>query len=459
MRLFIISFFIANLFLGVFFIDLWTTNSNTTSRILPAVTFIESGTFCIDKYEKLTIDKSIINGHYYSDKSPLPTWILIPLFSFFKFLGIADLNNGSLYGPPIYILADVLLGSIPFACIATLFFIVLSKNSGNERKFISPVILSTLPLYGSFLFIFSGTAFSHLFSGLLLFSTYLLIKRGNYLTAGVFAGLCFLCEYTLTVFFILWTLQIMWNEKKFWPSIRFVFGIMPSIILICIYNYCITGSAFDMIYKYHTFEGMDHNYAFTLPSMESLWSLSFSSFRGLFFYTPVLFLALFYFIKKIVAFPVRNSLAGILNNHILLPSIIFFFVIASYSYWDGGWTYGPRFLTGAGILLLFESAVYFSKNEVSKIMFWGLSISGFICAAAAKATLVYSLPSDSRNPVFELIFPALYRGDLNMNNILSALCSLNPTTAVVTFLILFPGIILFLNSNYRNFIINNHSRG
>ena len=65
-------FVAVNLLLSAYFLDA-VPSPNPTSRALPVLTIYEEGTYAIDTYEKFTMDKSFVNGHYYSDKAPLTT--------------------------------------------------------------------------------------------------------------------------------------------------------------------------------------------------------------------------------------------------------------------------------------------------------------------------------------------------------------------------------------------------
>ncbi|MBM3436251.1 MAG: hypothetical protein FJY07_08575, partial [Bacteroidetes bacterium] len=161
---FLVVFFLINLFLCSFYIDTWI-NANTTSRALPVITFFESGTFRIDKYHEKTCDKAFVNGHYYTDKAPLPTFIVLPVFGFMKSLGlIRPDENGSLFGKHVYILGGTLTAVLPFS----LLILWLFKRIENAGSALSPVLLATLPFYSSFIFLFAGTFFAHILSGLFL---------------------------------------------------------------------------------------------------------------------------------------------------------------------------------------------------------------------------------------------------------------------------------------------------
>ena len=99
------------------------------------VAFYEQGDFRIDKYHELTLDKAFIDGHYYTDKAPLPALVILPFFGLLKWLGIVQPVEGSFYGPAVYILGDVLCAVIPFVLILLLTFTAIKKH----RPALSPV--------------------------------------------------------------------------------------------------------------------------------------------------------------------------------------------------------------------------------------------------------------------------------------------------------------------------------
>ncbi|MEZ5196197.1 MAG: hypothetical protein R2764_07310 [Bacteroidales bacterium] len=257
---FIAIFFSINLILSCFYLDVWK-NANTTSRALPIISFYEEGTFRIDKYHDLTCDKSHINGHYYTDKAPLPTFFVLPFFGVLVKMGLISPDaQGSLFGDHIYILGGVLAGSLPFVLVILITFLKIECSKPG----ISPVILAMLPFYASFLYVFTGSYFAHLFSGLLLFISYLFLKKDKFLLAGMFAGMSFISEYNLAIIFVVWGFLILYRKRSLKPFALFGLGTLPSLVFILIYNFHFTGSPFEMLYKYHTFNQHDTNYGFLL---------------------------------------------------------------------------------------------------------------------------------------------------------------------------------------------------
>ena len=71
------AFVAVNLLLSAYFLDA-VPSPNPTSRALPVLTIYEEGRYAIDTYEKSTMDKSYVNGHYYSDKAPGAALTAVP---------------------------------------------------------------------------------------------------------------------------------------------------------------------------------------------------------------------------------------------------------------------------------------------------------------------------------------------------------------------------------------------
>ncbi|MBI5217315.1 MAG: hypothetical protein HY958_00095 [Bacteroidia bacterium] len=443
MKKFFILFLTLNFFLSVFYIDLWS-NSNTTSRALPIISFFENGTFQIDKYEKFTEDKSFIGNHYYTDKAPLPTYFVLPFFGFLKWTGLIQEHNGSLYGTRVYALGTILCSVIPFVLILFLTFRKIYKTS----KF-SPVLLSILPFYGSFIFIFAGTYFNHIISALFSLLSYCYLKEKKYFVAGIFAGLSFLCEYIVALVIAIWALQVLLNERSFKQAMKFTAGVLPSVVLIMIYNYCFTGSPFIMLYKFHTYEALHSNYGFSHPTPESLWGLVFSQYKGLLFYAPFLICIIIYVVLKFRKTPVREILGSVLSNYLIIASIAVIVLVSSYFGWWGGWTYGPRLILFIAVLLLYEGILFLSKQDFSKIFFWIPVIFGILCTFLDKATLLYSIPSEVKFPFSDMIIPQFFSWQLNSNNLFSLFFGTHTLFSFLIWCILFITFVILMTVIFR----------
>jgi hypothetical protein len=232
----IVSFFVLNLFLSAFFLDA-SMSANPMSRALPVLTFLEQGTFRIDAYKDLTIDKSLISGHYYSDKAPFTSVIVLPFFILCRLVGLGSTPPGRFKTFPIIILGDILCGSVPFALAMTLSLHELLRRYKRSYVYRS-VLVTVLSWYGSFLFVWSGLYFGHLLAGLfLLFSYIQLVDHKNSLVSGILLGFAILTDYPSAVAFPVWLLYLLRTEqRRVLPVGKLVLGLVPAGLFLISFN-------------------------------------------------------------------------------------------------------------------------------------------------------------------------------------------------------------------------------
>jgi hypothetical protein len=129
---------------------------------------------------------------------------------------------------------------------------------------------------------------------------------------------------------------------------------------------------------------------FSLPSITSLWGLSFSPYRGIFLYFPMTFLFVLSLVKKYFD-----------KEKIILFSYLFvgftFLFNSTYYAWSGDSCFGPRHLVIAIPFIILPIASF--ENKVIKILG---AISIFINLAG-----VSTVPSSN---ILTNIFMFLYRG-------------------------------------------------
>ncbi len=338
-RLFSVIFIVANILLSVYFLDS-VPSPNPTSRVLPVLTLYEEGTYAIDKYEKLTIDKAFINGHYYSDKAPLSTLVVLPFYGLLRALDLT--GTDAFHWLPVALLGDVLCGSLPFV---VLLWLVLRKLVGVAPA-TNPVLLCLFPLYGSCVFAYSGVFMGHLLAGILLCGSYILLKRRRYPTAcGLLLGLAVLAELPAALAVPIWAVAIARTRRRdlFW----FLAGGLPCVLALLLSNYAITGSLVTMPYAYvatTAFAGMRTAYGVSLPKPDALWGLLFSTYRGLFFYAPGLIVIAIAYVAARGTKVFREDLLSPLG----LLAVCYVLLISSYFVWWGGWAYRSAALDSAG---------------------------------------------------------------------------------------------------------------
>jgi hypothetical protein len=161
--------------------------------------------------------------------------------------------------------------------------------------------------------------------------------------AGLVAGLAASCFYVCGIAVVILAFAAAFSPqrhrgRKGLKVFRFILGTLPLIVLMAVYQGLCFGSPFRTAVEAST-PFTQRGFLFgviTIPSTDALYGITFSPYRGLFFVSPVLLMAIFGF-----AAMKRNyefwSLVAIIATFIL--------TIASFNGWNGGWAFGPRYLT------------------------------------------------------------------------------------------------------------------
>jgi len=472
---FFLAFVFINLFLCSYYLDMWTTPS-TLSRAFTVYQLSEKGVYNIDPYAQMCDDKSKIGEHFYSDKAPLPAFFVYPFnvllqnSTFTEALKYADqyypihiwringLPDGRttefFFITPVIFLGSLIVGSLPFLLILIITYISLQKN----KITFSPIYLM-LAFYGSYLFVYSGTFFNHIFAGALLLLSYYFIKERKYLWSGIFLGLSFISEYPVGLAIPIWFVLIFLNERKIKPLFLFSTGLLPGLLVLLFYNYYTSGSLLTMSYAYNAdtaYKEIHQNYGFSFPSFKSLWGLSFSGYMGLFIFAPLLFVSMFYFIKENLK---SKWLIMLKTNYLAIFTIAYFAMISCYFIWWGGWSYGPRYLIVLAVLLLYESILMLSALKFNKIAFFIFTAFGLLTSWIAKATLVYMIPDYgvykgiSVNTFFDITLPEFMAGRFNASNLFTMIFRTRPGIAAFLWLLFFILSLLLLHYLYYKLIV------
>ena len=71
-------------------------SANPASRAMTVLGVVERGTLNADPWAKLTSDRAIIDGHTYSDKAPLSSFVVIPFYWLWRFVHGGPYEPGDL---------------------------------------------------------------------------------------------------------------------------------------------------------------------------------------------------------------------------------------------------------------------------------------------------------------------------------------------------------------------------
>ncbi len=375
-------------------------NANTMSRAAMVAALVEHGTLCIDQYHQLTEDKALVEGHYYSEKAPLPALLVAPFWYLANAMHLVKPAENGLLTDELLRLGGFLCGSLPLALI----IIITWRRLRNSTLPLPKYWIASLPFLGSFLFVYSGSFHGHLLAALFLMIAWRARTNGHALVSGFFASAAVLCEYSLFVFPLIWLVQD--TAQRNWKAIGAqVFGGLPGVMVLFWMNLLVTGRPWILPYA-NVAEHVDRSggvLGLGMPSIEGLYGLLFSNFRGLFTHAPVTILC------AIVAFAWmwRHGWRRTVLHPLVLPSLLLVCMIAGHSMWWGGWAFGPRHLTTVAVLLLAAAIPRLPDRPWADGALVYLSIWGLLVAITAKCTTWYSLPTAVKHPFGEMILPAV----------------------------------------------------
>lgn len=373
-------------------------NANTVSRAAMVAAIVEQGTLRIDAYHALTDDKALVDGHYYSEKAPLPALLVTPFWWAFHRLGWVQPGPHGLLTPDLLRLGGFLCGSLPLALLITLLYARLR----HRTQPFPAAWMALLPFAGSFLFVYSGSFHGHLIAALFLVCAWLLRRQGSHLASALAASAAVLSEYSLFVFPLAWVAQDAARGR--WQAVGAqVFGGLPGLLALLLLNLLITGTPLKLPYA-EVAAHVDRSggsLGLGAPGLEAAWGLLFSSYRGLFTHAPATLLCA---VLALIAMR-RQGWRWTLFHPLVLPSIALVLLIAGHSMWWGGWAFGPRHLTSIAALLLIAALPRLPERPWADGALVWLTLWGVVVVVAAKCTTWYSLPTEARHPFREVIAP------------------------------------------------------
>ena len=424
-RTHIALFFLVNLALCSWHLDTGT-NDSIISRAALTAAIVEHGTVCIDAYHDGLGDKALVNGHYFSDKAPLPSLILVPIWWTAYHAGVVSPGKRGLLTESLLATGGFLFGSVPLAIIISLLW-WHGRRNGWSARWGFPLTIA-LPLFGSFLFVYSGTLYNHVPAALFLLLSSLAIADERPVAAGLWASAAVLTDTALAILVAVHGFQFLFFHG--WrKTIRFGTALLPAILGLLAWNNLVTGSPLSFTAAYAAnYPQMHEAYGFGASFFAAAPGLLFSTYRGLFFFMPVLF--------SIVFVQWRPGLRGLLSDPWVMPSVVFIAAYCTHATWWGGWAYGPRYLAAPGLLLFVFTLHHLRTQRWAAFALILTGAIGCLFSFSAKSTLWYSMPTEFHNPIRDLVLPAIKEGRFTTAQ-WPVWLGMDPGVASMCFLLLF----------------------
>ncbi len=316
---------------------------NQAVRIAELHAIVVKQTVQIDAYHEITGDKALIDGHYYSEKAPAAVAMALPSFALTvwvqRLLGIDP------DAPPGWRVSEWIATAGSVGVLAALggvaFFALL-----HARFDALTAVIGTFALFlGSLTWPYATSLFAHAATiGLLSIALWAALGTASPrrdMIAGIAAGLAVASEYPAIIPGAMLGLYLGFiSLPRMW---RYGLATIPGALLILANNYLTTGSPFSVSY------GANANFpeistgnamGFSVPGLDVMLGLLWGEYRGLFFWCPVLLMAI---IGLADLFRSAPALGVMVVSTVLLVVI----QAAAFATPFGGNAMGPRYLAPA----------------------------------------------------------------------------------------------------------------
>lgn len=335
---------------------------------------VNEGRFAIDTYHENTVDKAYYNGHYYAGALPGPAFFAVPAYLLFKWVyavmptNLKELAGGiqsykkeklavsSFYGHVDnieFFLSQAFLTISVLAAASALGSLFLFKTV-RILGYAEGVALTVALLYAlaTNVFFYSTVFYDHVLSATFgIAALYLVLlqtstarrKGGIVFAAGLTGGGALLIEYpNIFISVLLAVLLLEKGERRRLPL--YIAGFVFPVLVLVAYNWISFDNPVATPYMYETEANRAFHsvgfYGVTYPHLDRLASLLFSPERGLFLYAPITLVGLAGIVHRIWT-KGKNFSVALFCAGAVAVFVVFY---SSYSVWDGGAGFGPRFL-------------------------------------------------------------------------------------------------------------------
>ena len=408
----------------------WAFNPNSATRLLAATAIVETGDARIDDFADMTIDKALFDGHFYMDKAPGMTLMALPWVALTNAAtgrSSADVPH-RLFDPAaedfLRLRLRVAVASTNAILTALAAIALLQLGTGITGRRGAGLFAATGFAFGTTMWGWSTTYFGHAPTTALIVIALWAVWRGtgagahpgrHALIAGLALGWAVVIEHSAILTGAPVALWALWRIRGWEPArigrmvgLALAGGLVAAIPLFA-YNLAVFGHAFQTGYSGVVgFEGMQQGlFGLTYPKPGILWEILGGKRRGMVWVAPVLVLAPFG-IWTLLRDPAKRDI-GVMAA---AGAVIAFLYHASYVYWDGGNSTGPRHaLPAVAYLAIGLAAFWAGANRAEKWLgggFLAASVALNLAIAASEVQAPHFYPA----PVTQHIIPKFLGGDI-----------------------------------------------
>lgn len=387
-------------------------------RLNLARALFERGTLSIDAYHRNTGDKAFLDGHYYSDKAPLPSFLAVP--------GVAMAHavralTGSPASNAIWLammggLAAAWASGLVTALGGAFFYRILREREVPPGTAAFAVLIVFL---GTTLFPYATVLQQHAPAAawLVLFFWGVFPAQGRSsfrraVLAGIAASAALATEYLTGPPLAVLGMVALARQRAAAGRLlgALALGALPGLALLGWYHDAAFGSPFSVGYQHVALPFFQEKmsggfFGIGAPDPVVGLRLLFGPYRGLFFACPVLLAAV---AGLVVLLRERARRAETLAA--LFVPLFYWLLSSGYSTWHGGWAIGPRHLVAGIPFLGLGLGVALSRWRRAVIALGALSVFLMLATTAVQP----EVPEDIGNPLFGHVLPHFLRGELSV---------------------------------------------
>jgi hypothetical protein len=388
-------------------------NQNAQFDLTRAI--VERHSFALDGLQQNSGDISTWGGHIYANKSPGVSFLAVAPYAI---LYAAERAAGTDPEASIVETFNCYVCTL-FACGLTgamipMILFRLARRRHVERRWAAAVAL--ILALGTQLWAYSTVLMAHVPSAAFLFLSLALLPEADEkhfspartVAAGLAAGISgltnYLCVPAVGVLGLLTLVRRRHAGDGVQTGALYALGALPPLVILSVYQKITCGGFFRTpidtmdarFVSRHAFLGI-----LRLPQWDALWGITFSPYRGLFYFAPVLITAI---AGALFWSRSRRSIAELR----LITLLIAFWILfnAGFNGWEGGFGIGSRYLVIAipflGLMIL-EIRGGLRKLVVA---IGALSIFFNFAAVAVDPQPSGSIP----RPLEQYILPLLFTG-------------------------------------------------
>ncbi len=417
-------------------------NQNSRFALVRAV--LNDRSFVIDPYERNTGDKAIFKGHYYSDKAPGTAFLALPVVAVARaacllagvdpetFAGLAFLSY----------IGTIFTVSLSSAVAGVILYEIAAALAGSRTGGVLAAIAAGLgtPLWGQ----------STLFVGHALSAAFLVFAFGAAWRAsqlappvdnshapnglrhcgwiiGLSGGWATITEFPAAIpatVMAAWYAVVVWRDHKplaLRALVEMSACALTSAALLGAYQYACFGAPWHLAYSSEAgFEGMREGlFGIGMPRLHVLADILVGSYRGLLPLSPIAAVAAVGF-----GLARRHRAAWALSGLFVLYYLL---LNASYHYWEGGWSLGPRHLSPALPFLALGVATAWQRSRTAlRAGILACLLASVVLSLIGVSTTAQP-PANVGRPMQELLWPAFQAGELGLNTATFVHASADPT--------------------------------